>query len=214
MTTASNVNRDRFSALSRVLLVAGAALVLVGAAGYARAAFEQASLKDRWEEMPTLPAGTGLVGGERAVGPEDPGGLGEGDPVARLRIPRIGLDAVVLEGISEKTLAVAPGHYPGMALPGEGGHVVLSAHRDSFFREVGRLDEGDAIHLEATDGGTVSYRVSRTYIVHKSNRTVIVPRDEEVLTLITCYPFTYVGAAPYRFIVEALPAQPAASGAS
>jgi sortase A len=214
MTSDPTVNRDRFSNLSRILLVSGAALVLVGAAGYARAAFEQAGLKDRWDEMPTLPAGTGLVGGERPPGPAGAGDLEEGDPVARLRIPRIRLDAVVLEGISEKTLAVAPGHYPGTALPGAGGHVVLSAHRDSFFREVGRLDEGDAILLAATDGRVVSYRVSRAYIVHKSNRTVIVPRDEEVLTLITCYPFTYVGAAPYRFIVEAFPAQPAPPGAS
>ena len=190
--------------LSRLSIVCGAALVLVGAGGYARAALEQASLKDRWDEMPTLPAAPSATAAIPASG--DAAEIADGEAVARLRIPRIGLDAVVLEGISEKTLAVAPGHYPGMALPGEGGHVVLSAHRDSFFRELGRLEEGDAIELARTDAQAVPYRVSRSYIVHKSNRTVIVPRDEEVLTLITCYPFAYVGAAPYRFIVEAFPA--------
>lgn len=191
--------------LSRLSIVCGAALVLVGAGGYARAALEQASLKNRWDEMPTLPApapATAAIPASSRI----PAGIAEGEAVARLRIPRIGLDAVVLEGISEKTLAVAPGHYPGMALPGEGGHVVLSAHRDSFFRELGRLEQGDAIELARTDGHTVPYRVARSYIVHKSNRTVIVPRGEEVLTLITCYPFAYVGAAPYRFVVEAFPA--------
>ncbi|MBA2565649.1 MAG: class D sortase [Gemmatimonadetes bacterium] len=128
--------------------------------------------------------------------------------MARLRIPRIGLDDVVLEGISKEKLAVAPGHYPRMPLPGDGGHAVLSAHRDSFFKRVGRLAGGDRISVLRPDGREILYEVARSYIVHKSNRTVIVPREEEVLTLVTCYPFVYAGAAPYRYIVEALPAAP------
>jgi sortase A len=83
--------------------------------------------------------------------------------------------------------------------------VVLAAHRDSFFKDLGKVETGDPITLTRVDGGQVSYRVSRSYIVHMTDRTVIVPRPREVLTLITCYPFEYVGHAPYRYIVEAIP---------
>jgi sortase A len=178
-------------------------LLVLGLAGYARAALRQDTLKRGWAERPTLPVAetAGPELGRRAAS-----AIAEGQPVARIRIPRLGLDAVVLEGISDATLAQAPGHYPGMALPGAGGHVVLAAHRDSFFKDLGELEDGDAVTLTRTDGHEVAYRVSRSYIVHKTNRTVIVPVDHEVLTLITCYPFQYVGHAPYRYIVEAVPA--------
>ncbi|MFN2432633.1 MAG: class D sortase [Gemmatimonadota bacterium] len=193
--------------LANGLMLVGLLLLGVAGASYARAALAQAELKQRWDEQPVLPLGPGTQATRPAGAAADTmPDFGEGEPVARIRIPRIGLDAVVLEGISSETLAVAPGHYPGMPQPGDGGHAVLSAHRDSFFRHLGRLEEGDRIQVKRWDGREVSYAVSRAFIVHKSNRTVIVPRDREVLTLITCYPFVYAGAAPYRYIVEAEPA--------
>jgi sortase A len=189
--------------VSAWLLAAGMCLLVLGLAGFARSGLRQDALKRGWAERPTLPAGE-TAGSD--LGRPAASAIAEGQPVARIRIPRVGLDAVVLEGISDATLAQAPGHYPGMALPGEGGHVVLAAHRDSFFKDLGKLEDGDAVTLTRRDGREVSYRVSRSYIVHKTNRTVIVPVDHEVLTLITCYPFQYVGHAPYRYIVEAVPA--------
>jgi sortase A len=199
--------------LSNVFLAAGAVLLVCAIGAYARTSIRQAELMAAWEEeLPILPA-PALDSPDQA---QRAGGVAassdtivrfrEGDPVARLRIPELDVDAVVLEGVSKATLAVAPGHYPGMAFPGEGGHAVLSAHRDSFFKRLGELEIGDRISLTRWDGREVSYDVARSFIVHKGNRTIIVPRDEEVLTLITCYPFVYAGAAPYRYIVEARPA--------
>jgi LPXTG-site transpeptidase (sortase) family protein len=192
---------------SNALVAGGLCLVALAVFGYARASLRQDELKASWGERPTLPNSIVSESGASTQAAAMP--LAEGDPVARILIPRVGLDAVVLEGISDATLAVAPGHYPGTALPGEGGHVVLAAHRDSFFKELGDVERGDPITLTRADGGEVSYSVSRSYIVHMSDRTVIVPKESELLTLITCYPFQYVGHAPYRYIVEAV-ADPAA----
>lgn len=200
------MSRPRRTTLSNVLVAVGGLCLAIGLGGYARASFAQAELRDRWDERalerPTLPADLPPAAAS-SRNDDDPR---EGEPVARLRIPRIGVDAVVLEGIGSETLALAPGHYPGTAFPGEGGHVVLSAHRDSFFKDLGRLEAGDPIVLARREGGDVEYQVTRSYIVHRSNRTVIVPLETETLTLITCYPFVYAGAAPYRYIVEAHPA--------
>ena len=213
----------RWSFLSNLFLVVGIGLMVLALVGYAQASLAQAALKSRWDERPILPAvlpsaaerpaspasARGELGSAEAAGESAADStpvFREGDPVARLSIPRIGLDAVVLEGISRGTLALAPGRYPGMPLPGDGGHAVLSAHRDSFFRRLGELEPGDRISLTRWDGRPVAYEVARTFIVHKTNRTVIVPTDEEVLTLITCYPFVYAGSAPYRYIVQASPA--------
>jgi LPXTG-site transpeptidase (sortase) family protein len=188
---------------ANALTAGGICLLAVAAVAYARAALRQSELKEEWVERPTLPAPPMAARDPRGLAAAP--GLKEGQPVARIHIPRVALDAVVLEGISDETLAVAPGHYPGMALPGDGGHVVLAAHRDSFFKDLGDLDQGDAITLTRTDGRDVPYTVMRSYIVHGTDRTVIVPSDGERLTLITCYPFKYVGHAPYRYIVEAVP---------
>lgn len=204
--------RRKRIAIPNLLIAGGAVLVVVALAGYARLSFRQALLKRSWNPEVRAAAAAEPAPDGRGAGVEaEPAGdppptFREGEPVARIRIPRIKLDAVVLQGMSDGTLAVAPGHYPGMALPGESGHAVLAAHRDSFFKELGELQAGDSISVTRWDGREVRYRVARSYIVHKLNRTVIAPRDEEVLTLITCYPFAYAGAAPYRFILEALPA--------
>lgn len=198
------MKRSRF--FSNLLLSLGMALLAYSVAGYARTSAAQTELRRAWEERPvlpaSLPASTALASG--ALTDSTPP-FREGDAVARLRIGKVGLDAVVLQGISDKTLAIAPGHYPGMPYPGEGGHSVVAAHRDSFFKDFGRLQLGDGISVTRWDGREVVYGVSRIYIVHKTDRTVIVPKREERLTLITCYPFKYVGPAPYRYIVEAAP---------
>lgn len=133
--------------------------------------------------------------------------LAAGDPVGRLAIPALGVEGAVQHGNTSTVLRRAIGHLPGTALPGEGGHVVLAGHRDSFFRELRRAHRGQEITLR-TPGGEHVYRIDGLRIVGPRDVEVIAPTDSERLTLITCYPFDYVGAAPRRFIVTARPATP------
>lgn len=126
----------------------------------------------------------------------------EGGPVGRLDIPRVHLSVIVAEGDDDATLARAVGHLPGTAFPWNMGNVVLAGHRDTFFRPLQKLHEGDEIRL-TTAHGTFAYRVTRMEIVDPSDISVVAPTPGRSLTLITCYPFIYVGSAPERFIVHA-----------
>ena len=124
-------------------------------------------------------------------------------PLARIEIPRANVSAAILDGVDEDTLSRAVGHVPGTAYPGEThGRIGLAAHRDSFFRQLGALKPGDIIRLEA--GRRVQeYRVELTQVVKPERTEVLAPSSESLLTLITCYPFDYLGSAPDRFIVNA-----------
>ena len=128
--------------------------------------------------------------------------LEAGAPIGRLEIPRIGLTAVVAEGDDEKTLKVAVGHLPDTPLPWQEGNSALAGHRDSFFRPLRHIQVGDDIHL-TTVRGTLRYRVTRYTVVDPADLWVLHPSPTAALTLITCYPFDYVGPAPRRFIVHA-----------
>ena len=123
-------------------------------------------------------------------------------PIGRLEIPRLGLSAVVVEGEDEKTLQLAVGHLPDTPLPWQGGNAVLAGHRDTFFRPLRRAQVGDAIRL-VTAHGTFHYRVTRQTIVEPHELWVLNPPPSAALTLITCYPFDFVGPAPQRFVVHA-----------
>jgi sortase A len=122
--------------------------------------------------------------------------------VGRLTIPRLHLTAIVREGIAEKTLRVALGHVPGTALPGMPGNVGVAGHRDRLFRPLRQIRRDDLIRLESLTG-TYLYRVEKTEIVWPRNVSVLEVSAQPHLTLVTCYPFYYVGAAPKRFIVTA-----------
>jgi sortase A len=128
--------------------------------------------------------------------------VGSGAPIGRLEIPRIGLTAVVAEGDDEKTLKRAVGHLPDTPLPWEDGNSALAGHRDSFFRPLRHIQVGDDIHL-TTGRGTLQYRVTHHTVVDPAELWVLNPSPTAALTLITCYPFDYVGPAPRRFIVHA-----------
>jgi sortase A len=132
-----------------------------------------------------------------------PRALVEGELVGRIEIPRLNVSSVVLEGVSSATLRVAAGHVPRSALPGEPGNTGIAAHRDSFFRALAGIVPGDRI-LVTTPGGKSSYRVSFTTIVQPRDTRLLDPTGQETLTLITCYPFHYVGPAPKRFVVRAV----------
>ena len=122
--------------------------------------------------------------------------------IGRLEIPRIGLSVVVAEGDDEQTLNVAVGHLPDTPLPWQEGNTALAGHRDTFFRPLRRIQAGDEIRF-VTGHGTFRYRVRRHTVVDPDALWVLDASPAAALTLITCYPFNYVGPAPRRFIVHA-----------
>ena len=122
--------------------------------------------------------------------------------IGRLQIPRLKLSVMVREGADERTLSRAVGHIPGTALPGRLGNVGLAGHRDTFFRALRNIREDDAIEFETTQG-MYRYVVKSTRIVGPRDVSVLAASGGENLTLVTCYPFYYVGSAPKRFIVRA-----------
>jgi sortase A len=126
----------------------------------------------------------------------------EGSAVARLAIPRLGLASIVVEGVEERDLRVAPGHIPGTPLPGQAGNVAIAGHRDTFFRPLRFIRKNDIVSL-TTLRGEDQYRVVSTDIVAPGDIQVLYPTGRDTLTLVTCYPFDYVGPAPSRFIVRA-----------
>jgi sortase A len=122
--------------------------------------------------------------------------------LGRLEIPRLRVKVMVREGADESTLRRAVGHIPGTALPGNIGNVALAGHRDTFFRGLRNIQKNDAIDLK-TEDGTYRYVVQSTKIVGPRDVGVLAASTGETLTLVTCYPFYYIGSAPKRFIVRA-----------
>jgi sortase A len=123
--------------------------------------------------------------------------------LGRLRISRLQVAVMVREGASESTLRRAVGHIPGTALPGDVGNVGLAGHRDTFFRPLANVRKDDTIDLE-TDQSTFHYLVTSTQIVSPRDVEVLKASAGKTLTLVTCYPFYFVGSAPKRFIVHAV----------
>jgi sortase A len=122
-----------------------------------------------------------------------------------LRIPRIHLDVAVLPGTDDVTLDRAVGHIDQTAQPGTNGNSGIAGHRDGFFRGLKDIAVGDFIELE-TLAGSERYRIERTWVVNPDDVSVLDPTPTRALTLVTCYPFYFVGSAPLRFIVRAVPA--------
>jgi sortase A len=125
-----------------------------------------------------------------------------GSPLARIEISSIGLAAMIMEGIDGRTLRHAVGHIPGTPLPGQQGNVAIAGHRDTFFRGLRNIRKDDEITL-TTLNGTYRYRVDSTRVVAPEHTEVLDDSGEAILTLVTCYPFYFVGSAPKRFIVHA-----------
>lgn len=125
-----------------------------------------------------------------------------GMPIGKLEIPRLDISVVVAEGTSDRTLQRAIGHLESSAHPGEPGNVVLAGHRDTFFQALGDARSGDLVVLESAAGKDL-FEVEWIQIVEPTAVTVAEETGYPSLTLITCYPFRYVGSAPQRFIVRA-----------
>jgi sortase A len=126
----------------------------------------------------------------------------KGSPLGQIEIRSIGLTAMIEEGDNGRTLRRAVGHMPGTALPGQQGNVVIAGHRDTFFRPLRNIHKGDEITL-TTLSGSYRYRVDFTEVVEPQNTEVLDASPDAILTLVTCYPFYFVGPAPKRFIVRA-----------
>ncbi|HQR35276.1 MAG TPA: class D sortase [Blastocatellia bacterium] len=126
----------------------------------------------------------------------------EGSSLGQIRISQIGLTAMIQEGTGEETLQRAVGHVQGTSLPGQHGNIALAGHRDTFFRGLRQIRLGDEITL-TTFSGSYRYRVESTKVVEPEETEVLDPATDDILTLVTCYPFNFVGSAPKRFIVLA-----------
>lgn len=136
-----------------------------------------------------------------ALSGKPPAAVADGT-IGRLELPRLGLSVIVVEGISKTTLRRAVGHIPDTALPGQSGNIGIAGHRDTFFRPLKDVQPDDIITL-TTLLGEFRYRVVSTMVVRPHHVAVLDSSAKEILTLVTCYPFYFVGSAPDRFIVQA-----------
>jgi sortase A len=170
---------------------------------YLETALYQRSETRQFEPAPVLEP---EIPGESRPQPESerplPAPIQAGSPISRIEIPRLGVSAVIVEGLKPRDLTLAIGHVPGTALPGEAGNVAIAGHRDTFFRKIGGIRKQDKITV-TTRKGSFQYSVDSIVIVEPKNTGVLLPTTEPTLTLITCYPFYYVGPAPKRFVVRA-----------
>ncbi|HKQ88111.1 MAG TPA: class D sortase [Candidatus Acidoferrales bacterium] len=175
--------------LEYVCRLAGAAAVLWFAFVYWDRVSFQASEANKFADLALTNATTGP--------------LHRGELFGEISIPRLGMKDMIAEGVDGATLRRAVGHIPGTAAPGMPGTVALAAHRDTFFRPLSRIRVNDLILLD-TGRGKYKYRVARTFVTTPNDVGVVRASSGSDLTLVTCYPFWYIGPAPKRFVVEAV----------
>lgn len=204
------MKRSHLRWLERALLLVGILCLGIWAWSWLDSTYfqyrENQILDEALNAAPAAPQGTaaetdslGSFKPQPAATPPKP--LEDGSLIGRIEIPRIGVSAVVLEGVDTKALRRGVGHIPETARPGI-GNVGLAAHRDSFFRGLKDIRKNDIIRLQTLEG-TFQYRVDWTEIVKPDDTKVLADNGTSELTLVTCYPFYYVGSAPKRFIVRA-----------
>ena len=187
--------------VAALILTAGACLT--GRAVYLHAKAELAGILIRraWELS------------VRSGKPHAPWPWADTHPVARLQIPRLDYDEIVLEGATPRTLAFGPAHLLSGAGVGQPGNLVVAGHRTSWFRPLEDVAQGDAIKVEWFDarGGLHrrTYTVNAIRVVRPRDLTLLAPTSEDALTLVTCYPFGRSPRSPLRYVVRALPFGPA-----
>jgi sortase A len=176
--------------IGNVLLLAGAIAVVVSAGSFLGMTVWQKWQSREFDRQRTAP--------QISTQPR----VKTGDIVGRLSIPRLHVRTMVREGVEERTLSLALGHIPSTALPGHPGNIGIAGHRDTLFRSLRNIAANDEITFE-TPRATYVFRVEATQIVKPEDVQVLNPGPARELTLVTCYPFEYVGSAPDRFIVKA-----------
>jgi sortase A len=190
--------------MSLALVVIGVVLLGYVAGQYWGMYRSQKNLEAEWQRQATTasPAGTAAVSVPGKMQDSAPGSaqVSADRILTRLEIPKIQMDAIVVEGASRHDLSEGPGHMKETAQPGETGNAVITAHRDTFFRHIYELNKGDQIQVRRR-GRTFTYEVTGKRIVMPEDISVIKPTTNPQLTLITCYPTYYIGPAPKRLVV-------------
>ena len=138
-----------------------------------------------------------MDGSEGSAKPEKPE---QGEKIGKISIPKLDMSVPIYEGTNEEELGKGAGHYSNSVMPGEDNNTVISGHRDTVFRSLENVGENDVIEVETAEG-KYTYRIEKVRIVDAEDKTVIVPKHEATLTLTTCYPFTYIGDAPERYVL-------------
>lgn len=186
--------------LGIALAAAGALLVASAGAAYVRGAMAREQARTEWEIARAKAAREGV---HRALDARPIHPPRKGEPIARLLIPQIALDEIVVEGVEDIQLNVGPGHLPQSVAPGARGNAVISAHRDRHFSRLDEVTVGDTITTETVDG-TLQWVVVERRVVSRHARPL---RDQgrTELTLTTCWPVRHFGPAPERLILSALP---------
>ena len=183
-----------------LFVVAGIGATWVAFTTLRAAVFREVGIARIEHSAPSVPPATPA---DEAGSRDDDSGLGPDGLVGVLEIPRLKLSEVVASGDDDSTLKVAVGHLPDTPLPWASGNSVIAAHRDTHFRPLRDIQHGDLVRLK-TRKGVLEYVVKDTMIVAPSDVWVMAPSDDRRLTLVTCYPFNYIGSAPQRFIVQAV----------
>jgi sortase A len=186
----------------QALIVLGTLLLSFAGARYAEGALRQDAARRSWE---AAQAQTAFAAANASVEARDLGGpWAIGSPIARLTIPVLGLDEIVIEGVGSEELNGGPGHLPGSVLPGERGNAVISGHRDRHFSSLGSLQVGDEIVTETGPGRRVKWIVISRRVLG-ARAAALFSTPDPTLTLTTCWPIRYVGTAPERLVITAKP---------
>lgn len=188
--------------LGYALFCIGGATIAFAGGRYAIGAWEQQEARRAWDEAEARSV-VALARRQAVTGVTNAVMVAPGAPIARLRIPRLGLDEIVLEGVDGNALNAGPGHLPGSAYPGERGNAVISAHRDRHFARLGAIQVGDTILTESGAHNDVWVVISKRVI--DADAPALFHTDNATLTLTTCWPIRYLGTAPERLIVTAKP---------
>lgn len=187
--------------IERGLLTAGVVLGAWCAAVLVEARFHQAvpvaPLVVTQTAVPVLPGDSGSRASAAA-----PSAPAAGAVIAKLAAPSVQMTTTVLEGSDDATLSRGAGHIEDTPFPGQPGNIGIAGHRDTVFRPLRRIKIGDPLELTTADR-TYRYRISKTLIVGPDDVYVLDPTDRPTVTLVTCYPFDFIGHAPKRFIVQA-----------
>jgi sortase A len=174
--------------MAGILALGYVGLTLLGARSYQAAANQ--TLDRQIEDEEVFPASLSRTAGR------------EGEVIGRIEIPRLGLAVAILEGTASRTLRAGVGHIAGTALPGETGNIGIAGHRDTYFRTLKDILPGDEIRIQ-TPTGLSRYEVNWVQIVSPNDAGILAHSPDSAVTLVTCYPFYYVGPAPERYVVHA-----------
>ena len=186
-------------ALGYALFCVGGATLAFTGGRYALGEWRQAEARQSWDEAEAR-AVVALARRTSAAG-HDSAPILNGAPVARLLIPRLGLDEIVLEGVDGDELNAGPGHLPGSAFPGERGNAIISAHRDRHFARLGEIHMGDTVVTESGAHRARWIVIARRVI--DADAPALFRTKDPTLTLTTCWPIRYTGSAPERLLVTA-----------